>query len=141
LAGPLADRPASHHFRQRWVACCQHHGEASDGHQHALCTPPYQRQPTQEPPPAELLSVLSTHGNLPCRFWTVRHRKRWLVDASFIARTGAAPNFVFDDSSPSSIGRAVLSRRGTVEHPLQRDSTTARRQAPASAMMKPPVVV
>jgi hypothetical protein len=34
------------------------------------------------------------------------------------------PNFVFDDSSPSSIDRAVLSQRGTVEHPLQRGSTT-----------------
>src|SRR5262249_18635271 len=51
------------------------------------------------------------------------------------------PSFVFDDSPPSSIGRAVLSRRGAIEYSLQRCSTTACRQVPVAAMTRLPVVV
>jgi hypothetical protein len=51
------------------------------------------------------------------------------------------PNLIFDDSPLPSIGSDVLSRHNAVEHSLQRGSTTTRRQAPASAMMRLPVVV
>lgn len=52
----------------------------------------------------------------------------------------AEPNFVFDDSSSSRIGKAWLLRRGAIEHPRQRYSTTACHQAPAAAMMRRHVV-
>ena len=51
------------------------------------------------------------------------------------------PHLVFDNSPPSSIDRAVLSRHGAIEHLRQRYSTTIRRQAPVSAMMRLPIVV
>ena len=50
------------------------------------------------------------------------------------------PNLVFDDSSPSSTGKAMLLRRDTGEPPLQRCLTTDCRQAPVSAMTKLHVV-
>jgi hypothetical protein len=51
------------------------------------------------------------------------------------------PNFVFDDSPSSSIGYAGLLRCSIVEHPFQGSLMTARRQAPASAMVRLLVIV
>jgi len=47
---------------------------------------------------------------------------------------------VFDDSPPSSIARAALSRHGAVEHTYQHGLTPTSRQALASAMRKLQVV-
>jgi hypothetical protein len=53
---------------------------------------PRECHPLQEPPPTERPSLLDTHGNLPFRCWSVRHRARRPVDSSSLAQTGAAPN-------------------------------------------------
>src|SRR6266851_1168752 len=87
-----------------------------------------------------LIGVSSEHE--PCyNVPSYSARIRSSVLRGNLPSTYEEPNCVFDDSVSSSIGRAALSRRGVVEHPLQKSSTPARRHAPASAMLRLHVVV
>jgi hypothetical protein len=53
---------------------------------------PHQRHSPQKPPPADLSSVLDTHGNLLSRARSVRHREHRPVGYSSFLRTYATPN-------------------------------------------------